>query len=155
MMTGKNKHTSPRPNHTSCALILHKPGIRLEHKHVSITKRVFSSFFLRKWSAFVACFFSWTVSLWASKLRKKEGSKEARQPCPLFIIKTNGVAPHDKTAKTQLERDNKRSISTPMYAHHLTLSFCLRSKSSRCHFYKNSFSCHVNTAIHCLRLCTR
>lgn len=86
---------------------------------------------------------------------EKEGRKEARQPCPLFIIKTNGVAPHDKTAKTQLERDNKRSISTPMYAHHLTLIFCLRSKSSRCHFYKNSFSCHVNTAIHCLRLGTR
>jgi len=87
-------------------------------------------------------------TLWASKLRKKEG----RQPCPLFIIKTNGVAPHDKTAKTQFERDNKRSISTPMYAHHSTLIFCLRSKSSRCHFYKNSFSCHVNTVIHCLRL---
>lgn len=143
MMTGKNKHTSPRPNHTSCALILHKPGIRLEHKHVSITKRVFSSSFSRKWSAFLYGPQNW------------EGRKEARQPCPLFIIKTKGVAPHDKTAKTQFERDNKRSISTPMYAHHLTLIFCLRSKSSRCHFYKNSVSCHVNTVIHCLRLCTR
>lgn len=118
------------------------------------SRREFFLLFFKEMKCFCCLFF--LVNRFSMGLRtEKEGRKEARQPCPLFIIKTKGVAPHDKTAKTRFERDNKRSISTPMYAHHLTLIFCLRSKSSRCHFYKNSFSCHFHTVIHCLRLCTR